>query len=78
MKFGYKRPLIYGKKARVDVTYRNTEAAKIIFDYEIADLADGLPVATGSSVQVFLDRQHQLVWTNPPFYEEWKQKWGLL
>lgn len=78
LKFGYKRPLIYGKKARVDVTYRNTEAAKIIFDYEIADLADGLPVATGSSVQVFLDRQHQLVWTNPPFYEEWKQKWGLL
>jgi acyl-CoA thioester hydrolase len=78
LKFGYKKPLIYGKKARVDISYRNTEAAKIIFDYEILDAADGSLVATGSSVQVFLDRQYQLVWTNPPFYEEWKQKWGLL
>lgn len=78
LKFGYKRPLIYGKKARVDIAYRNTEAAKIVFDYEIFDAADGALVATGSSVQVFLDRQYQLVWTNPPFYEAWKQKWGLL
>ncbi|MDR0566276.1 MAG: acyl-CoA thioesterase [Prevotellaceae bacterium] len=78
LKFGYKRPLIYGKKARVDIAYRNTEAAKIVFDYEIFDAADGALAATGSSVQVFLDRQYQLVWTNPPFYEAWKQKWGLL
>ncbi|MDR0687147.1 MAG: acyl-CoA thioesterase [Prevotellaceae bacterium] len=78
LRFSYKKPLIYGKKARIDITYRNTEAAKIVFDYEIFDAADGSLVATGSSTQVFLDRQRQLVWTNPPFYEEWKQKWGVL
>jgi acyl-CoA thioester hydrolase len=78
LKFSYKRPLIYGKTARVDITYRYTEAAKIVFDYEIFDTADNSLVATGASVQVFLDKNYQLVWGNPPFYEAWKQKWGLL
>jgi acyl-CoA thioester hydrolase len=78
LRFSYKKPLVYGKKARVDITYRNTEAAKIIFDYEIFDADEGALIATGTSTQVFLDQQFQLMWINPPFYEEWKQKWGLL
>jgi acyl-CoA thioester hydrolase len=78
LKFSYKKPLVYGGKARIDITYRNTEAAKIMFDYEIFDAEEGSLVATGSSIQVFLDKECQLVWGNPPFYEEWKQKHNLL
>ena len=78
LKFSYKKPLIYGRKARTDISLRNTEAAKIIFDYEIYDLEDGSLVATGNSVQVFLDMQYQLIWVNPPFFEEWKRKNGLI
>jgi acyl-CoA thioester hydrolase len=78
IKFNYKKPLVYGRKARVDITFRNTEAAKIIFDYEIFDTSDDSLIATGYSIQVFLDKQYQLVWGNPPFYEEWKQRWRLL
>ncbi|MDR2809159.1 MAG: acyl-CoA thioesterase [Tannerellaceae bacterium] len=78
LKFSYKKPLMYGAKARVDIVYRDTEAAKILFDYRIVDLCDGALVATGSSVQVFLDKDYRLVWGNPPFYETWKQKMGLL
>ena len=78
LRFGYKKPLIYGAKARVEVAYRNTEAAKIIFDYRIIDLCDQSLTASGSSVQVFLDKNYRLVWGNPPFYEEWKHKMGLL
>ena len=78
LKFNYKKPMIYGKKARIEISYRNTEAAKIIFDYEIYDHETGSLVATGYSIQVFLDKQYQLMWINPPFYEEWKQKRGLL
>jgi len=78
LQFSYKKPLSYGQKARIDITFRNTEAAKIIFDYEIYDLADGSLIATGNSVQVFLDKQYQLVWNNPDFYLEWKQKNGLI
>jgi acyl-CoA thioester hydrolase len=78
LKFNYKKPMIYGKKARVEISYRNTAAAKIVFDYEIFDVEDNSLIATGYSIQVFLDKQYQLVWINPPFYEAWKQKWGLL
>jgi len=78
LRFSYKKTLAYGRKARIDISFRNTEAAKIIFDYEIYDLDDNSLVATGYSVQVFLDKQHQLVWTNPPFFEEWKRKNGLI
>jgi acyl-CoA thioester hydrolase len=78
LRFSYKKPLVYGKKAQINITFRNTEAAKIIFDYEIHDSEDGSLIATGNSVQVFLDKQYQLVWTNPPFYQEWKQKHGLI
>jgi acyl-CoA thioester hydrolase len=78
LRFSYKKPLIYGRKAHIDITYRHTEAAKIVFDYVIFDSEDGSPAATGSSTQVFLDREYRLVWTNPPFYEEWQRKWGLI
>ncbi|GHT43296.1 4-hydroxybenzoyl-CoA thioesterase [Bacteroidia bacterium] len=78
LKFSFKKPLSYGKQARIDITYRNTAAAKIIFDYAIVDTGDGSLIATGSSVQVFLDSEYRLVWGNPPFYEAWKQKMNLL
>jgi len=74
----YKKPLTYKQKAKIDISFRNTDAAKIIFDYEIYDLEDGSLIATGYSVQVFLDKQFQLVWTNPEFFIEWKRKNGLI
>ncbi len=78
LRFQYKKPLVYGKTARIDISFRNTETAKIIFDYEIFDTEDNSLIATGYSIQVFLDKDYQLVWNNPPFYEEWKRKNGLI
>jgi len=78
LRFSYKKPLSYGQKARIDISFRNTEAAKLIFDYEIYDVEDGSLIATGYSIQVFLDKQYQLLWTNPPFYEAWKRKNKLI
>ena len=75
--FQYKKPLRYQMRPRVDVFYEPTEAAKIIFNYEIRDMEDESLVATGRSVQVFLDRDYQLLWENPPFYEAWKKKWKV-
>ena len=60
---------------KIKITYRPTDAGKIIFDYEIRDTLDGSLLASGRSTQVFMDKQYQLVLYNPPFYEEWKQKW---
>ena len=78
LRFNYKKPLLYGHKARIEITYINTPAAKIIFDYEIFDTEDNSLIATGNSIQVFLDKNFQLILTNPPFYEEWKKKNNLI
>lgn len=78
LSFKYKSPITYGMKPVITITYCPTDAAKIIFDYEITDPVSGRQLATGRSVQVFMDRDYQLVWYNPPFYEEWKQKVGLI
>lgn len=76
--FKFKKPLIYGDKAIVKTTYFNSRAAKIIFEYEIISPVDNSVIATGSSVQVFLDKNYELVLYNPEFYHNWKKEYGLL
>jgi len=78
MSFKYKQPLRYGQKARATVFYKKTDAAKVIFEYEIRDVESNVLVAIGRSVQVFVDKQNQLVITNPEFYLEWKKRNGLM
>ena len=73
--FKYKSPITYDMKPVITITYRPTDAAKIVFDYEIKNPETGDVLATGHSVQVFMDLNYQLVWINPDFYEEWKRKW---
>ena len=71
----YKKPLRYGMQPEITITYRFTEAAKIIFEYEIRDADSHEIMATATSVQVFMDLNYELMWMNPPFYEDWKNKW---
>ena len=61
----------------IDIIYRPTEAAKIVFDYEIRDSANGELMVTGHSVQVFMDKDYQLVWESPEFYQNWKKRWNI-
>lgn len=77
LNFKYKKPLLYGSKPIIVITYIPTAAAKIIFDYEIIDEADGSVYATGRSIQVFMDRDYQLVWDTPEFYRQWKIRNGI-
>lgn len=78
MSFKYKKPLVYESKPTIVITYIPTESAKIVFEYEIIDEKDGTVYATGRTVQVFMDRDYQLVWENPEFYKQWKEKWEVL
>jgi acyl-CoA thioester hydrolase len=75
LSFQYKHPLVYGMVPRIDIRYRPTDAAKIVFDYEITDTKSNTLIATGHSVQVFMDKKYVLTWTNPEFYEKWKERW---
>ena len=78
LSFKYIKPLLYGQRARVDIIYHNTPAAKIVFDYEIRLTDDNSLITTGASTQVFIDKNYKLMLTNPTFYEEWKKKYNLL
>jgi acyl-CoA thioester hydrolase len=70
-----KRSLRYGEKMIVEAQYEPCEAAKLKFKYHLYNADANQLVATGSSVQVFLDRNtHLLQLTNPDFFEKWKTK----
>jgi acyl-CoA thioester hydrolase len=77
MNIQWKKPILYGMQPRIDIIYRPTVAAKVVFDYEIHDTADESLIATAHSVQVFMDLNYQLVLYSPKFYEEWQQRWKV-
>ncbi len=78
LSFKYKKPLSYGCKPTIVITYVPTESAKIVFEYQIIDELNGTVFATGRSVQVFMYLNYQLMWDNPPFYKQWKERWDVL
>ena len=76
--FEYKKPLKYKDFAKIVITYRDIESAKLIFDYKIYLLPNNELIATGYSIQVFLDRNYQLMWSVPDFIVKWKEMNGLI
>lgn len=77
LSFKYKSPIIYGMKPEITITYTPTEAAKIVFDYEIRDTVSGRILATGRSVQVFMTLDYKMMLTNPEFFVRWKKRWEV-
>lgn len=77
MSVKYRKPVLYDMNPDVTICFRPTDAAKIVFDYEITDHASGEVLATGHTVQVFMDMEYRLVWANPEFYLNWKMKWNV-
>ena len=73
----FKRPLVYGDTALVETRFVNSEAAKIVFDYTVYRKRDMEVMATGSSVQVFLTPEGELLLVPPGFFTGWKKHWGV-
>ncbi|HEX2394664.1 MAG TPA: acyl-CoA thioesterase [Bacteroidales bacterium] len=73
----FKRPLKYGDYAVIETRFVNCEAAKLQYDYTIFRNETDEVVATGSSIQVFLNLEMELLLDFPPFYHEWKKKHNL-
>lgn len=71
----FKKPLKFGDTMIVETIYHDTPAAKIMFDYKVFQKKTGDLVATGSTVQVFVDaKTFQLQLTMPEFFESWKER----
>lgn len=72
----YKRILRYGHRLRLETTYRDTQAAKLLFHYKGYDAKTNELVVSGSSVQVFMHRESlELMLYLPQFMIDWKAKW---
>lgn len=71
----FKSPLRVNDVALVETRYIDSEAAKICFEYTIRRASDGEVVATGSTMQVFVDHNYELILLQPDFYAEWRKKW---
>jgi acyl-CoA thioester hydrolase len=78
MECDYKRSVEYGQTLLVETTFWDCDAAKIIFTYVLRNSASGEIVATGRSMQVFLNNKRELNLTVPPFFAEWKKKVGVV
>ena len=78
MTLNYKRALRFGMTPTIKITYRPTDSAKIIFDYEIYDSQTGELYLTAHTTQVFMDMENNLLWYSPEFYTEWKKSVGLI
>jgi len=78
IKCDFKKPLLYVEKAIIETKYINSEAAKLIFEFIIYRSSNMEIVATGTSVQAFLDLNKVLILTTPPFFEKWKKKWRFI
>jgi len=74
----YKKTVKYGDSVIIETTFINSPAAKIIFNYKIYRASDKELVAKGGSTQVFINLEHELFITIPPFFESWKAENGLL
>jgi len=77
IKCDFKKPLVYGDTARIVTRFINCESAKIQYEYTIYN-SDSEVVATGSSIQVFLDLNRELILSIPEFFTGWKKQNGLL
>lgn len=74
----YKKPLRYGDRVLIETNYINSPAAKMKFEYSVFHAKTKELVATGSTLQVFVDvKTFQLQLTIPEFFVAWKQKWNL-
>ena len=75
----FKKSLRFGDSVIVESIYTPCEAARIEFKYRLYNSVTGDLVATGDSVQVFLDKVGSVLQlNNPPFFEFWKQQHAVI
>ncbi len=78
MNIDFKKQVQYGDRLIIETEYVDTEAAKIIFTYNILRKSDNELMATATTTQVFIDLKREMLLYPPQFAIEWKKKVGLI
>lgn len=72
----YHHIIRYSHLLRLETTYIDCAAAKLLFEYQMYNDETNEKVASGSSTQVFLDKtKMELMLTIPPYMSKWKKDW---
>jgi acyl-CoA thioester hydrolase len=73
----FKKQVQYGDVLIIETEFVDTEAAKVIFKFNIFRKSDGELVASAQSTQVFIDMNREMILYPPQFVLDWKKKVGL-
>ena len=73
----FKKQVQYGDVLIIETVFVDSEAAKIIFKFNIIRKLDGELVATAESTQVFIDLNREMLLYPPQFVLDWKKKVGI-
>lgn len=69
----YKKPLLYGDELSVKITFIDSPAAKIQFEYEMTNTKTGELVVTAETTQIFMNKERELELIIPDFFADWKK-----
>lgn len=74
LEIDYIKPLFFDEEFDVTAILHWSEAARINFEFRVVNAAGDI-VCTGSSVQLMLDHDLSLLFSPPPFYKSFLDKW---
>ncbi len=76
MHLTYKQSVTFEDVLLVEITYRHTSSAKLIFDYKIFKESDHSLVLTAETTQLFVREDGTFEVSCPEFLKEWRKRWN--
>ena len=68
-------PLKMNDEAVIITRYVHKPGARLDYSYEVHRASDGMLCAKGETVQLFIDRDGQLMLDLPDYYREWQERY---
>ena len=74
----YYGPLALNDVAVIKTRYVYKRGARLDYSYEVTRESDGKLCATGTTTQLFIDENEQLLLEAPQYYLDWQKKFGII
>ena len=74
----YYGPLTLNDVAVIKTRYVYKRGARLDYSYEVTRESDGKLCATGTTTQLFIDENEQLLLEAPQYYLDWQKKLGII
>lgn len=70
----YQRPLRFGDRFTIEAILHWSDATRLNHEFILRNDKDEI-TTTGYSVQLFMDKEENVMMLPPPFYEQFRQRW---